>query len=406
MFIRELRLDEFRSYRSLHLELESVGFRAIGANASGKSTLLEAMAMLATSRSPRTSSEREIANWQSGAELGLPPYARIEGAIVRGGEEITISIGISMDSRESGPIKKQIRVDDRPVRAVDAIGRLNSVHFTPEDVGLISGAPSARRRYLDIAISQASRSYLSALSRYGKALEQRNSLLRAFARGGAGSSGRRLPDEISFWDIEIVSAASEVVARRLAAITQLAPMATVHFADLTGISTLRLAYMPSRVNFDELRTAPGLTSDSDLGIRQDINARLSAVISAVRSEEYRRGVTVVGPHRDDFMVTVDGNDLARYGSRGQQRLALVAIKLAELEFLSAAAGEPPVLLLDDVLSELDARHRSLVVAKLAARAAQTCVTATELDDLNDEALIHLPLLRVDNGRVSPEARVR
>ncbi len=400
MYIRELRLDEFRSYRSMHIELEHVGFRAIGANASGKSTLLEAMAMLATSRSPRTSSEREIANWQSGAELGLPPYARVEGAIVRGGEEFDISIGISMDSHESGPIKKQIRVDDRPVRAVDAIGRLNCVLFSPEDVGLISGAPAARRRYLDIAVSQASRNYLSALSRYGKALEQRNSLLRAFARGGAGSLGRRLSDEISFWDIEIVSAASEVVARRLAAIGQIAAMAHAHFVDLTGISSLRLEYMPSRVSYEAIAIASGGASEPDLNVQQAISARLSAALASFRGEEHRRGMTVVGPHRDDFVVSVDGNDLARYGSRGQQRLALVAIKLAELEYLAAAAGEPPVLLLDDVLSELDARHRSLVVAKLAARAAQTCVTATELDDLNDEALTHLPVLRIDNGRVS------
>lgn len=406
MYVRELRLDEFRSYRSLHLELESVGFRAIGANASGKSTLLEAMAMLATTRSPRTSSEREIAHWQSGEELGLPPFARVEGAIVRGGEETAISIGISLESRESGPIKKQIRLDDRPVRAVDAIGRLNTVLFTPEDVGLISGAPAARRRYLDIAISQASRDYLASLSRYGKALEQRNSLLRAFARGGAGSSGRRLADEISFWDIEVVSAASDVVARRLAAIAQLAPRARAQFADLTGIESLRLDYVAGRVSFEEIDIAADGAIDVEVGVRQAISARLSAAFSAHRAEENRRGVTVVGPHRDDFVVSVAENDLARYGSRGQQRLALVAIKLAELEFLSAAAGEPPVLLLDDVLSELDARHRSLVIAKLASRAAQTCVTATELDDLNDVALVHLPLLRVDNGRVYADSPAR
>jgi DNA replication and repair protein RecF len=406
MFVRELRLDEFRSFRSLHLELESVGFRAVGANASGKSTLLEALAMLATTRSPRTSSEREVANWSSGEELGMPPYARVEGTVVRGGEETVISIGISMESRESGPIKKLIRLDDRPVRAVDAIGRLNCVHFTPEDVGLISGTPAGRRRYLDIAISQSSRDYLAALSRYAKALEQRNSLLRAFMRGGASSSGRRLADEISFWDIEIVSAASEVIVGRLKAIAQLAPLASSHFADLTGIGSLGLCYTASRASYEGINVAAGGSSNDELGLLQAVSARLAAAFTAHRGEEHRRGVTVVGPHRDDFTVTVDGNNLAQYGSRGQQRLALVAIKLAELEFLAATAGEPPVLLLDDVLSELDARHRSLVITKLASRAAQTCVTATELADLNDNSLMHLPLLRVDNGTVSAEARQR
>ena len=405
MHVRELRLDEFRSYRSLHVEFERVGFRAVGANASGKSTLLEALAMLATTRSPRTSSEREIANWLSGEDMGVPPYARIEGAIVRGGEETAIGIGLSMESREAGSIKKLIRLDDRPVRAIDAVGRLNCVHFAPEDVGLISGAPAARRRYLDIAISQASRDYLSSISRYAKALEQRNSLLRAFTRGGAGTSGRRLADEISFWDIEIISAAADVIARRLATIAQLAPLARSHFADLTGMETLELEYAASRVSYEGIGSAVDGAAGINLGTLQSISARLAAAFAAHRGEEQRRGVTVIGPHRDDFTILLDGNDLARYGSRGQQRLALVAIKLAELEYLAGAAGEPPVLLLDDVLSELDARHKSLVIAKLASRAAQTCVTATQLEDLNDESLIHLPLLRVDSGRISTDPRV-
>lgn len=406
MYVRELRLDEFRSYRSLRLELDGAGFRAVGANASGKSTLLEAMAMLSTTRSPRTSSEREIAHWRSGDELGMPPYARVEGAIVRGGEESVISIGISMETRENGPIKKLIRLDERPVRAVDAIGRLNSVHFSPEDVGLVSGAPAGRRRYLDIVISQASRDYLSALSRYGKALEQRNSLLRAFSRGSAGSAGRRLIDEISFWDIEIVSAASEVVLRRLGAIIQLGRLARNHYADLTGIDSLRLNHVANRVNYEGIELVSETSNTMNVGAQQAISARLATGLAAHRVEENRRGVTVVGPHRDDFSVLVEGNDLARYGSRGQQRLALVAIKLAELEYLADAAGEAPVLLLDDVLSELDAKHKALVIAKLASRAAQTCVTATELDDLSDESLVHLPLLRVEGGRVHADVRAR
>ncbi|MDF3016615.1 MAG: replication and repair protein RecF, partial [Thermomicrobiales bacterium] len=175
MRLRALELDEFRSFRRLVLPIDPAGFRAVGPNASGKSTLLEAIAMLATTRSPRTAAEREIAHWDSGVDLAVPPYARLRGEFERSDGIHHVEIGMTLRERGQSSLKKMVRFDDQPVRAVDAVGQFTTVHFSPEDVSLVSGAPSTRRRYLDVAISQSSRPYLRALSRYGRVLEQRNS---------------------------------------------------------------------------------------------------------------------------------------------------------------------------------------------------------------------------------------
>jgi DNA replication and repair protein RecF len=400
MRLRELELDEFRSFRRLELAIKPAGFRAIGPNASGKSTLLEAIAMLATTRSPRTSVEREIPNWASGEELGVPAYARVRGRLERLDGTHELEIGLTMDEAVVGSLKKRVRYDGQPVRAVDAVGRLKTVLFSPEDVELISGAPAARRRFLDMAISQASRGYLRALSRYGRVLEQRNSLLRRFARERVSSASPRPRQELAFWDAELTATAAEVLAIRLGAVDAISRKAQAHFADLTGIDTLAVSYAPSRL--DPRFTGSG---DTDWGtpsqpFRQEIATWFGSYLTETKSEELRRGVTVIGPHRDDFRVTMKhGGDLGRFGSRGQQRLAVIAIKLAELDLLESAAGEAPVLLLDDVLSELDTMHRAKLVTTLARRDSQIIVTATEEGDLGVAALGHLPVLRMMPGTV-------
>jgi DNA replication and repair protein RecF len=399
MHLRELELDEFRSFRSLRLDVDVAGFRAVGPNASGKSTLLEAIAMLATTRSPQTSAEREIPNWASGSDLGVPPFARVRGVFSREDGVHSLELGLTFDER-SARSKKLVRLDERGVRAVDAVGQLKSVLFAPRDVDLLAGAPAVRRRFLDVAIGQASRPYLRALARYGRVLEQRNSLLRTLARERGASDRLRVAHELGFWDGELVTAGTEVLAHRIGTVTMLSASAREHFAVLSGVATLEMAYSSHRSLVPE-----GIAVDSwrDPGQepRQAIAAAFAASISSARDEELRRGVTAIGPHRDDFVVFADGVDLGRFGSRGQQRLAVVALKLAELDLLEASAGEPPVLLLDDVLSELDKMHRGLVVSSLAPRRAQVCVTATDVNDLATGELDHLPLLRVIRGTVEP-----
>ncbi|MGH2562227.1 MAG: DNA replication/repair protein RecF [Thermomicrobiales bacterium] len=182
MHLHTLTLEEFRSYHHQELGLEVPGLAVYGDNASGKSTLLESIAMLATTRSPRTTTERDLINWSSGRDLGVPPFARVSAVISRADRDVEIEIVLQADPERSNSVKKQIKVNRRPVRAMDAVGMLNAVFFSPEDVGLVTGPPAQRRRYLDLTISQLDARYLRALARYNRILEQRNSLLKSLGR--------------------------------------------------------------------------------------------------------------------------------------------------------------------------------------------------------------------------------
>lgn len=402
MRLRLLELDEFRSFRSLRLDLDPAGFRAVGSNASGKSTIMEAMAMLATTRSPRTSSERELANWNSGAAFGLSPYSRLRGEFTRSDGLHSVAIGLSVDEGGRTGVKKSVQFDEQPARAIDVVGQFKTVLFSPDDVELLSGPPGGRRRFLDLVISQARQAYLRALSRFTRVLEQRNGLLRALSREGSTSAARRAAQELPFWDIELTSAATIVLSERAIYIARLGVLAREHFERLTGVDSLEIVYQANRLPPIEGLPTSGTQDQIEVSrFQQGLAAQFSRALSEVRVEELRRGVTAVGPHRDDLTFRLEGVDLGKFGSRGQQRLALVAAKLAEVELLQAEAGEPPVLLLDDVLSELDQRHRQLVVETIATRPAQVCVTATDLSDLDAAGLSHLPIIHVSSGQVTP-----
>ncbi len=393
MRLHGLHLNEFRSFRELALDIDPAGFRAVGPNASGKSTLLEAVAMLATTRSSRTAAEREIPHWQSGLDLAVPPYTRLRGDFQRLDGPHHIEIGLEVENREQGASKKQIRFDDRPVRAIDAVGQLKTVLFSPEDVNLVAGPPSIRRRFLDLAASQASRSYLRALSRFNRVLEQRNSLLRRFAKERIGADSSRTAQELAFWNSELTATATDVVSIRLGAVDYLSSHARSHYQSLTGDDSLEVTYLSPRVEIYDWRQSDNAWQEPSQPMRQTLAAAFAASLTLVAAEEIRRGVTVLGPHRDDLAVSANGIELGRFGSRGQQRLAVLAIKLAELDLLEDAAGEPPILLLDDVLSELDIRHREKLIHVLSIRNAQICLTSTEDGAEAAEGLRHLPLVR-------------
>jgi DNA replication and repair protein RecF len=230
-------------------------------------------------------------------------------------------------------------------------------------------------------------------------LQQRNSLLRSFARDRVAPNSNKAAHELEFWNSELTATAVDVLALRIGAIGSIGERARRHFELLTGVASLAVSYSAPRVPLP----TPSMVGDEwrapAQSFRQALSAAFAASLEAAQGEELRRGVTAIGPHRDDFVVTADAIDLGRYGSRGQQRLAVIAIKLAELDFLEDAAGEPPVLLLDDFLSELDASHRRKTVDVLASREAQMCVTATDASDLDAPELARLPLLHTVAGAI-------
>jgi len=398
MRLRSLTLEQFRSYSRLDVTLEPAGLRLAGANGSGKSTLLEAIAMLATTRSPRSTSDRDTIGWTSGEEYGVPPFARLGAVIERGDGEVRVEIALSTDPARPTAAKKQIKLNGRPVRAMDAVGALKAVLFSPEDVALVAGPPSGRRRYLDLTISQIDGAYLRALSRYNQLLTQRNSLLKSLARERTDPSGAGAVAQLAYWDDELVAFGSLITAFRFQLVGRLAALAAERFRWLSG-GELEISYVPSVSGpvppWDPTR------SRSDV---QSVVARdFADALKDLRREELRRGVSVLGPHRDDVTIAVGGVDQATFGSRGQQRLAVVALKLGEADLMAAEAGEAPVLLLDDVLSELDEEHRTLLLRALPGLGAQVLVTATDERFLDDPVLAGLPMARVDGGAVRPIA---
>ncbi len=357
--------------------------------------------MLATTRSPRTSTERELINWQSGEVLSVPPFSRIEAEIERSDELVEISIGVQADPNRPSQVKKQIKVNGRPTRAMDAVGRFNAVLFSPEDVSLVTGPPSNRRRYLDLVISQVDRRYLKALSRYSRMIEQRNSLLRSLGRDGVPPNSEAASGQLSFWDQELIRLGSVLIARRASTIRKLNALAEQRFEWLAKSSSLGVIYSPSLAGDWIVQSEDSSTDDEIQGV---VAREYELRLPQVRAEELRRGVTLLGPHRDDLTLEIDGHDLAAFGSRGQQRLAVVALKLAEADLMRQETGETPVLLLDDVLSELDPEHRSLLLQAISEMGGQVILTAADPGLLQSDELVGIPVVEIANGTINGEQR--
>lgn len=391
MRLRRLELEEFRSHRRLELDLEPAGLRVVGRNASGKSSLLEAIAMLATTRSPRAGTDRDTIGWSSGADLAVAPYARLRGVFSRRDGDVEIEIGLQLDPTRNGALRKSVQVNGRAVRAIDAVGRVKAVLFGPEDVAMLAGSPSGRRRYLDLTISQTDPSYLRSLARYGRVLEQRNSLLKSLQRERAAGK-QAAAAQLAFWDEELLLHGGEIIVARDRTVRRLAEIGGKRHRELTG-QDLALTYLPSLASAEP--TGNGAADEGWLQGR--VRREFAAALADQRDEEIRRGVSVVGPHRDDFEVASNGISLGRFGSRGQQRLAVIALKLAETDLMTAAAGEAPLLLLDDVLSELDTVHRRHLEDAAASIGAQTIVTATAATDWSGSIVESLPTVELISG---------
>lgn len=398
MRLTHISLTNFRNYVRLELRLPDRITVLQGANAQGKTNLLEAIHLLATARSPRAVAERELINWLA-IESPLP-YARLMAEVVDGDrtEQLELVLELSRNGGANGPvIRKQVRINGVPRRALDLVGRLRMVLFLPEDVSLVAGAPSERRRYLDIALCQIDPAYCRALAEYNKVLSQRNALLRRLRDEGGD------PGQLAFWDGQMALQGSIVCARRAAAITQLDRIAADRHRDLTGgAERLRLAYQPSletgALAAGRSAEGTGLAPVGDWQ-RDRIAETFAAQLRASRPREINAGASLIGPHRDDMVFIMEGRDLRAYGSRGQQRTAALAVKLAEVAMMREATGEDPLLLLDDVMSELDALRRHALLDVLA-QVGQAVITTTDWGDFSPALLAQARRMEVASGRVS------
>jgi DNA replication and repair protein RecF len=354
-----LRLRNHRNYAELDLEPGPGVNVFLGPNGQGKTNLLESVAMLALSASPRARREIELVG-------PLAPGSRIDAEADSGGSRHEISITLRVDGDRA---RRTIEVDGVRRRAFDLPGRFRVTLFWPDDLGLVKGAPELRRRFLNHMLVQIEPGYARALARLRRVLEQRNSLLKRIA---SGEDGEQILDA---WDQELVAVAAGIAASRERAVAGLGPDAARCHAGIAAGERLDVAYEGPPEN-------------------------LAESVHNSRAEDLRRGTTSVGPHRDDLVIRLDGQDARAYASQGQQRTAVVSMKLAEAALIERRTGERPVLLLDDVLSELDGKRRAALLREVAA-GGQVIVTSVEAGPFPPDLMARARVWKVDEGRIRP-----
>jgi DNA replication and repair protein RecF len=367
VFIFDLQLSNFRNYARASLKLDRGLNLFVGDNAQGKSNLLEGIYLLSTLRSSRASSDADLVR-RDVLQTEFP-IARLACQVERSAGNLQLEVAIvGRTTDASHRAGKQVRVNGVPRRASDAVGQLAAVLFTTLDIEIVAGPPLLRRRYLDMMISQVDRGYTRAMQRYARVVQQRNSLLKRVQSREANAS------ELNFWDQELAHAGGIIMQARAEALGHLVPQAMFQMERLTdGLESMQLTYKPALGGQDELDCPIDET---------EWTARMLKALAAIRSREIHTGATLVGPHRDDLVVEIDGMPSDSFASRAQQRTAALAMRIAEASYLRRALGDDPVVLLDDVLSELDARRRRGVL-EFFESFQQTIVTTAEPDRVRE-----------------------
>jgi DNA replication and repair protein RecF len=350
--IVRLRVHSFRNYAEATVGF-GLGLNIIhGQNAQGKTNLLEAIATLALTRSPRTATISDLLLWGSDAALA-------EAEVARPPANVTLAARFQRDAL-SGRVTRTAVIDGKPRAARAVLGICPVVLFWPEDLALVRGSPEGRRRFLDVILAQTDPQSAAHMSRYRRVLEQRNALLHQVRMGGSGR------DALNGFTSELATHGAWLARARSRLVVQLAPLAAVSLHDLSG--------QRERIT---LRYAPAHAA----AIPDDLAGAERALIETLRTraaEEIARGITLAGPHRDDVAIELDGRAARGSASQGQQRSIVLACKLAEVRYLQDTAGVAPVILLDDVLSELDQQRRAQLLALLATGGRnQVLVTTTE-----------------------------
>ena len=357
MRLRRLQLKNHRNYAQLDLSPGAGVNVFIGANGQGKTNLLEAVAMLALSSSPRARRESELVG-------PVGPGSRIEAAIEDGA--LTRELAIALDV-EGERTKRTIEVDGARRRAFDLPGNFRVTLFWPDDLGLVKAGPELRRRFLNQMLVQVEPGHARALAALRRILEQRNSLLKRIAGGEGGE------DTLQAWDQELVKVATEIVDARAKAVSQLEPVAARCHRQIAVGERLEIRYIGPPEN-------------------------LAQAVQNSLAEDLRRGTTSIGPHRDDLLVLLDGQDARSFASQGQQRTAVVSLKLAEAALIEARTGERPVLLLDDVLSELDGERRAALLNEVGG-GGQVIITSVEAGPFPPELIARAMVWTVEEGRI-------
>ncbi|CAK1250100.1 MULTISPECIES: DNA replication/repair protein RecF [Fructobacillus] len=371
MELSELSLSHFRNYDQTDLHFQSGINVFLGENAQGKTNLLESIYALALARSHRTKTDKDLIQWGQ-------KEAKITGRIKNRFGQTPLSLSWSAKG-------KQARVNHLDQSRLSTyIGQLNVILFAPEDLDLVKGAPTVRRRFIDIEFGQMNKLYLQQSSQYKKILKDRNAYLKAWAQGGQR-------DQI-FLDVlteQLIDVASQIILARQKFLNKLEAQANqIHQEVASQKEVLTLHY----------QTAISVEEDMQ---KDQVQEALSLVFEKNADREKRQGTTLAGPHRDDFIIDVNQANVAVFGSQGQQRTAALALKLGEIELMHQETGEYPVLLLDDVLSELDANRQTHLLMAIQDK-VQTFITAPSLTEVARQLIKEPKIFIVKAGHVQVE----
>jgi len=399
MYLKHLSLTNFRKFTRLDLDPPKGIVLLTGDNAQGKTTILEAVYFLAAFTSFQTHADRQIVNLDE-SKKGSLTVTRLVADYQRGRSRHRIEARLILEPvgvLNGQRLRKEILLDGVKKSASEIIGQFNAVIFVPQMSQIIEGSPEERRRYLNLVLAQSVPAYARVLSEYNLALIQRNALLKALNENG----GSR--DQLEVWDDALSRLGSQIILWRIEAVQRIEHLASrVHHELTHGTEILRLAYQPA---YDPL-PKPGGQLDLKIDTAVDrsgfdlneIQIGFRERLHGLRGEEIVRGVTTIGPHRDELRFLANDIDLGNYGSRGQIRTALLSLKLAEVNWMQERTGEWPVILLDEVMAELDVQRRTDLL-KYVGESEQVLFTTTDLNLFANEFVEKSEVWKVRSGRV-------
>jgi DNA replication and repair protein RecF len=409
MHITHLSLTNFRNYGRLELALPKGPILLYGNNAQGKTNLLEAIYYLATTRSPHADNDAQLLNWTASQADEPVVVGRLNATVVTSQQTHNLEMRLIQEQKSTRSrtrnfsFRRQALLDRRKVRLMDLLGTMRVVLFLPEDVQLLTGSPASRRRYMDITLCQIDPVYCRTLSRYNKVIEQRNATLRQLA------DGQPVRDLLPIYTEKLVELGSSIFLRRAKFLANISrETQRIHYESLTaGRESIKLLYLPrlsSKKSKIALRDEENPATLADwLESHQEqselVSERFAKLLQESLATDIARGATTIGPHRDDWSFQLNGRSLGSFGSRGQQRTAILALKMGEINWMEATTGERPILLLDEVVAELDENRRAALLSTVT-ETTQAILTATDPGMFTEPFLQQATRMAVENGRVN------
>jgi DNA replication and repair protein RecF len=378
MYLKTLYLKQFRNYGDCIVDFDAPKTILVGNNAQGKSNLLEAVELLATLKSHRTVRDRDLV-------LEDASVAQIRANLERAYGSVELALTLRTQGRRTVALNREALR-----RQLDFLGTLNAVQFSSLDLELVRGAPERRRNWLDALLIQLEPIYAYILQQYNQVLRQRNALLKKYrslaTEGTLHELSRDFNAELTLWDVQLATTGSRVTRRRARVIERLAPLAAAWHASISGATEVL-----------EITYAPNVHTEKD--DPEEVQKAFLDKIQQRRIPEQSQGTTLVGPHRDEVEFTINQTPARSYGSQGQQRTLVLALKMAELKLIEEVVGEPPLLLLDDVLAELDLNRQNQLLEAIQDR-FQTLITTTHLGAFDSQWLNSSQILSVQAGQIS------